>query len=306
MTESPPFKWKAPAKLNLFLHITAQRPDGYHELQTLFQLLDFCDELEISPRDDGLICRLGENGGIAAEHDLVVRAARMLKEASGTRMGASIRVWKSIPMGSGLGGGSSNAATTLLVLNRLWNCGFTLDELARLGLALGADVPVFVHGETAMATGIGEILEPVQLGERHYVLVFMPVHISTAELFAHSELCRNGQVISHADALSGKGFNAFEPIVRKLYPDIDNAFEELNKLEKKGISNSVARMTGTGSAIFLPLPDAKSANKATHQLNSIYNVRAVRGQDRSPVHALLQSVVWTESGWQSAGTSPSW
>lgn len=277
-------KWPAPAKLNLFLHVTARRQDGYHDLQTLFQLIDLYDELQFTPRPDGLIQCEGGPADIPAEENLVVRAARVLQSAAGVSKGANITLTKHIPAGAGLGGGSSNAATTLLVLNRLWNCKLSLSDLAQLGMSLGADVPVFVRGQTAFATGIGENLDPVALGERHYVLVFLPVHVSTAEMFNHPDLDRNGPLISRDMALAGKGSNAFEPIVSQLYPDIGNALREAGKLGQ-------ARMTGTGSCIFIEMPDAEAAMKATLQLNSLYNVRAVRGEDQSPVHKMLQDMV---------------
>jgi 4-diphosphocytidyl-2-C-methyl-D-erythritol kinase len=277
-------KWPAPAKLNLFLHVTARRQDGYHDLQTLFQLIDLHDELQFSIRPDGLIHCEGGPADIPAEKNLVVKAARKLKSAAGVSKGVNITLTKNIPAGAGLGGGSSDAATTLLVLNRLWHCNLSLSDLAQLGKSLGADVPVFVRGETAFATGIGEELDPVTLGERHYVLVLLPVHVSTAELFNHPGLDRNGPVISREMALAGKGINAFEPVVSQLYPDIGKALDEASKLGQ-------ARMTGTGSSIFIEMPDAEAAMRATLQLNSLYNVRAVRGEDYSPVHKMLQDMV---------------
>src|SRR3954466_8051577 len=163
--------WPAPAKLNLFLHITGKRPDGFHDLQTVFQLIDLCDDIAITVRDDGVIERTAGPADVPPEADLVVRAARALKAESGTPLGASLRVTKRIPMGGGLGGGSSDAATTLLALNHLWQCGLSIDELAGLGLPLGADVPVFVRGSSAWAEGVGERLEAVELPEQWYVVI---------------------------------------------------------------------------------------------------------------------------------------
>lgn len=274
-------KWPAPAKLNLFLHVCGQRPDGYHELQTLFQLIDFCDHLEFEITPDGNICRVEGPVEIPAESDLVIRAARLLQSSSGVPEGALIRLHKNIPVGAGLGGGSSDAATTLLVLNHLWHCNLSIAQLAQLGLSLGADVPLFVYGNSAFAGGIGEKLQATKLGERHYVLVLMPLHVSTAEVFRHPELKRDCAVMSIRDALGGTGKNVCERVVRSMYPLMARALDDL-------ASFGDARMTGTGSCIFLEMPDAEAAMKTTIQLNSLYNVRAVRGLDKSPVHELLQ------------------
>ena len=299
MTESAGVKWPAPAKLNLFLHVCGQRQDGYHDLQTLFQLIDFCDELTFEPSLDRQIHLVGGLAGVASEQNLVFKAARLLQSAAGVKSGARIKLYKRLPIGAGLGGGSSDAATTLLVLNEIWHCSFSLDQLAHLGLQLGADVPLFVRGQSAFAGGVGEVLEPIEMGERHYLLVQMPLHISTAELFQHPDLRRDCPKLSREEALAGEGFNAFESVVRKSYPQMAQALSHLRQFGDP-------RMTGTGSSIFLEMPDADAAMKATLQLNSLYNVRAVRGQDLSPVHQMLRQVTWTGRGWQSAGTSPSW
>ncbi len=186
-------RWPAPAKLNLFLHITGQRADGYHELQTLFQLLDWGDELQIIPRQHPNISRIGPDYGVPEDQDLAVRAARLLQTETACRLGAEIRVSKNVPMGSGMGGGSSDAATVLLVLNRMWGCGLDIDQLAVLGARLGADVPVFVRGHTAMASGIGDCLEPVDLGTRHYILVFPGISIATPMVFSDPALKRDSE-----------------------------------------------------------------------------------------------------------------
>ncbi len=274
-------KWPAPAKLNLFLHVCGQRPDGYHELQTLFQLIDFCDQLEFEITVDGIIRRIEGPPGIPAENDLVIRAARLLQASSGVSKGALIKLNKIIPVGAGLGGGSSDAATTLLVLNHLWRCNLSIGQLAELGLSLGADVPLFVRGNSAFASGIGEQLEAVELGERHYVLVLLPLHVSTAEVFRHPQLQRDCAALSIKDAMAGKGHNVCEKVVRSMYAEMAGALDDLAPY-------SPARMTGTGSCIFLEMPDADTAMKTTIQLDSLYNVRAVRGLDKSPVHELLR------------------
>jgi len=274
-------KWPAPAKLNLFLHVCGKRPDGYHELQTLFQLIDFCDQLEFQTTHDGIISRVEGPDDIPAESDLVVRAARLLQSSTGVSEGVSIHLDKKIPVGAGLGGGSSDAATTLLVLNHLWRCNLSIVQLAKLGLSLGADVPLFVHGNSAFASGIGERLQAVKLGERHYILVLMPLHISTADVFRHPLLQRDCEAFSRTDALARARNNVCELVVRNMYPAMASALDDL-------ASHGEARMTGTGSCIFLEMPDEDTAIKTTIQLNSLYNVRDVRGLDKSPVHKLLQ------------------
>lgn len=279
-TEVFQVKWPAPAKLNLFLHVCGQRPDGYHELQTLFQLIDFCDQLEFEVTDDGTISRIEGPPDIPEETDLVVRAARLLQAKSGVSKGALIKLDKIIPVGAGLGGGSSDAATTLLVLNLLWHCNLSIKQLAELGLSLGADVPLFVLGNSAFATGIGEQLEALELGDRHYVLVLMPLHVSTAEVFRHPQLQRDCAFLKMEDAMAA-AHNVCEKVVRSMHAEMACALDEL-------ASYGPARMTGTGSCIFLEMPDEDTAMKTTIQLNSLYNVRAVRGLDKSPVHELLR------------------
>lgn len=277
-----PAAWPAPAKINLFLHITGRRPDGYHELQTLFQLLGWGDEIRIRVTADPDIRRDAADYPVAEEADLVLRAARLLQSEAGCRRGARIRVLKRIPIGAGLGGGSSDAATVLLALNRLWKCGFDLTELAGLGIRLGADVPVFVHGRSALATGIGERLQPVTIGPRHYVLVLPDLAISTAAIFADPELVRDSAPISVADALAGKGRNDCEAVVRKRYPQMARIMAALERWGRPF-------MTGTGSAIFLPMESRERAIRATREMKTSYNVRAVSGLDRSPVHEMLDA-----------------
>lgn len=268
--------WPAPAKLNLFLHITGKRADGYHELQTCFQLLDWGDEIELAVTRDGSIERLCGMDGVKAEQDLAVRAASLLQGHSASRLGAAIRVLKRVPAGAGLGGGSSDAATVLLALNQLWSCGLSRPELAELGARLGADVPVFIHGHSAWASGIGEQLKPLALGKRHYVLVFPDIHVPTAALFAAPELHRSCVPVDfeHFDPLQGT--NVFEPVVRARHPAIDLAMQDLESFGQP-------RLTGTGSCIFLPVEDKFSAEAITRRLECRYNVRSVAGIDRSPV-----------------------
>ena len=272
--------WPAPAKLNLFLHVTGRRDDGYHDLQTLFQLLDWGDEVRVHADRTGVIRRAGQDYGVPEQQDLAIRAAELLKRETGVSGGAEIRVHKRIPMGSGLGGGSSDAATVLLVLNQAWGCGLDKDELAALGAGLGADVPVFVCGNSAMAGGIGEKLEPVALGERYYVLVFPEFSVSTAQVFADRDLKRNSQSIDTQAAIAGHGHNDCQPVVEKRFPAIRRMLRSLEKWGRPA-------MTGTGSTIFIPMEGKKHALIAARQIKSLYNSRAVRGVDRSPVHEKL-------------------
>ena len=275
-----PAIWPSPAKLNLFLHVLGRRPDGYHDIQTLFQILDWGDEIHIRVDANGAIVRGHADYPVAAEEDLAVRAARLLRRQAGSRLGARIDVHKQIPLGAGLGGGSSNAATVLIALNRLWGCGLSLEDLADLGGALGADVPVFVHGHTALASGTGDRLQPVRLGERHYVLVLPTVSIPTRDLFEDPDLARDSQPIGLAEALDGTGRNDFEPVVRKRYPAMAEALDVLRRWGRPV-------MTGTGSAIFLEVGSAEQAADKAREIKNLYNVRAVCGVDRSPLHRAL-------------------
>jgi len=280
MSEGSTCSWPAPAKINLFLHVLGRRPDGYHEIQTLFQLLDWGDQIHIRPANGSRISRLPVTYDVPESEDLVVRAAKLLQSATGCRRGAEIGVKKRIPSGSGMGGGSSDAATVLLVLNKLWGCGLGLDELATLGASLGADVPVFVQGRSAMAAGIGERLEPVNLGSRHYVLVFPAFSISTRAVFSDAMLARDSKPVSLSEALAGAGRNDCEAVVRKRFPALARMLEALEDW-----GHPV--MTGTGSGIFIPMCDEKSAKSAAKEMKTLYNVRAVRGVDRSPLHERL-------------------
>ena len=236
--------WPAPAKLNLFLHITGRRADGYHELQTAFQLLDWGDTVHCRVRDDGEIRRLRTHSGVAEADDLVVRAARLLKSETGTPLGADLRVDKRIPVGGGMGGGSSDAASTLVALNALWECGLSTVVLAELGLRLGADVPVFVHGRTAFAEGVGERLIPMELAEHSYVLVDPGVSVSTQALFQTGELTRDSAPLTIAGFIADATTqNAFEPLVRARYPAVGKALDWL-------AGSGQARLTGTGGVVF--------------------------------------------------------
>ncbi|SCZ57910.1 4-(cytidine 5'-diphospho)-2-C-methyl-D-erythritol kinase [Thiohalomonas denitrificans] len=272
--------WPAPAKINLFLHITGRREDGYHLLQTVFQFLDYGDELTFSLREDGRIERPSSLAGVAAEEDLVVRAARLLKKSSGCPLGADIRVDKRLPMGGGLGGGSSNAATTLVALNHLWGLGLSEEHLAALGLELGADVPVFVRGRAAWAEGVGEQLTPVELPEPWFVVIVPPASVSTAELFGAPELTRDCAPITIADFLSGAGSNVFEPVVRSRYSAVAEALDWLT-------NHGPARLTGSGGCIFAPFSDQQQAREVLAVLPEGWRGFVAQGRNRSPLLAHL-------------------
>ena len=271
--------WPAPAKLNLFLHVTARRSDGYHDLQTLFQLIDLADDIHIQVRQDGLIERQAGPAGVPAEADLVVRAARALQAASGTPLGANLSVTKRIPMGGGLGGGSSDAATVLVGLNRLWGCGLNDDELAAIGVDLGADVPVFVRGRSAWAEGRGERLTPVELPQRWFVLVHPGVHVPTAALFQAPELTRNSPPITMGGFLQSGGRNDFEPVVRARYPQVAQALDWLGRF-------APARLTGTGSCIFAPCASQNEAQDIMTRVAAPWRAMVARGMNVSPLLAL--------------------
>ena len=272
--------WPAPAKLNLFLHITGRRPDGYHDLQTLFQLIDLCDDIGITVRDDGRIERVAGPADVPPETDLVVRAAQALKTATGTRLGASLRVRKRIPMGGGLGGGSSDAATTLIALNHLWGCDLTPGKLAELGLALGSDVPVFVYGSSAWAEGRGERLEPVELPERWYVVVHPRVHVVTAQIFQAPELTRNSPAITLRAFFQTGGRNDCESSVRARFPEVAEALDWLARF-------APARLTGTGACVFAAFDSASDAERVASRVPDRWTSFVARGLNTSPVHERL-------------------
>ncbi len=276
---SPPIEnalkvWPAPAKLNLFLHITGRRPDGYHELQTLFQLLDWGDELSFALNTNGHISRIDNSAGIPESEDICVRAAHLLQNRCDVQMGVQITLHKRIPIGAGLGGGSSDAATVLYALNQLWSCDLSRQQLAELGLELGADVPVFVNGYSAWAEGRGERLQAVELGQRFYVLVFPDVSISTADIFRHPSLKRDSRPVEMSPKWYRPGRNDCEAVVLQLYPQLRQLVEDLSAWGEP-------HMSGTGSTFFLSFNTKKNAISAASELECRYNVRPVSGVDRS-------------------------
>lgn len=273
--------WRAPAKLNLFLHVTGRRTDGYHELQTLFQLIDLCDTITISPRADGLIERPVGPAGVPPDADLTLRAAQALQRASGTGQGADLRVHKRIPQGGGLGGGSSDAATTLLALNELWDCGLSLDDLASLALPLGADVPVFIRGSSAWAEGVGERLTPVSLPEAWYVIIYPRVGVSTQEVFQSPELTRNSPLITIRAFFQSGGHNDCEPVVRARSPEVAAAIDWLAREGR-------AQLTGTGSCVFTARGSAAEAERLAARVPERWMSFVARGLNTSPVHEELR------------------
>ncbi len=245
--------WPAPAKLNLFLHVLGRRNDGYHELQTVFRFLDYGDELTFDAREDGKVTRQG-NDDIPASDDLCVRAARLLQNVTGTSAGSHIRIIKRIPIGGGLGGGSSDAATALIALNRIWRLGLSTAELMELGLRLGADVPVFVAGRTAWAEGVGERLSPLTLADQRYLVLVPPVSVSTARIFAGYKLTPDSHPITIRDFLAGMGRNDLESVVTELYPEVGIVLRWLGRY-------GAVRMTGTGSSVFVPIDSEEQGRR---------------------------------------------
>jgi 4-diphosphocytidyl-2-C-methyl-D-erythritol kinase len=275
--------WPAPAKLNLFLHITGRRADGYHQLQTVFRLLDWGDRLRLRVREDGQVRRDGPSvAGVAETDDLAVRAALLLKRATNSSQGADIGIEKRIPAGGGFGGGSSDAATVLVALNRLWGAGLDVDALAALGLQLGADVPVFVRGHNAWAEGVGEQLTPMDLPPAWYVLADPGVHVPTAALFASPDLTRDAPVAKIEDFASGSLLgNAFEPVLRRHEPAVEAALVALSSIGR-------ARLTGSGSGCFVEFTTRAAAEQALAELPEGLRAWVAAGVERSPLLDVLE------------------
>ena len=277
----------APAKLNLFLHIIGRRDDGYHELQTVFRLLDYGDRLDFVTRTDGKICVHCEGAAIDEASNLVTRAARLLKTAGGVSLGADVRLQKRIPPGSGLGGGSSDAATTLHALNHLWGCGLGVASLSTLGLSLGADVPLFVHGRSAWAEGIGEQLTPMSLPEAWYLVLLPPGEIATADLFSAPELSRSSAPITMDDYHVGHRVNDFEIPVRRRFRSVAEAMDWLDqhcadlKVEIK------ARLSGTGGGVFAEFGNREQAAAAWVAKPGGYDGFVAQGLQVSPLLGCL-------------------
>lgn len=273
-----------PAKLNLFLHITGRRRDGYHTLQTIFQLLDIHDELMLNGRPDQQIAFTCNTPGLGGDNNLVVRAARLLQRATGTRQGADIQLIKHLPAGGGLGGGSSDAATTLLGLNYIWKTGLNEDELAALGLTLGADVPVFIRGKSAWAEGVGEVLYPTSLKPAYYLIIIPNCAVSTAQLFTHKDLTRNTPPITMATFLTQGGHNDCEPIARSLYPEVDTALNWLTQHAPNG------RMTGTGACVFATFNTLTQAQQVLSGVPVTMRAMIARGVNESALHHAISQL----------------
>ncbi|MDO8293829.1 MAG: 4-(cytidine 5'-diphospho)-2-C-methyl-D-erythritol kinase [Gallionella sp.] len=273
----------APAKLNLFLHVVGRRPDGYHLLQTLFRFIDLHDTLHFTLRKDGAVRRTNDIEGVVEEQDLCVRAARLLQSETGCALGVDIAVEKHIPIGGGLGGGSSDAATTLIALNRLWSLGLPRARLMQLGLRLGADVPVFVFGENAFAEGVGEELQAYPLPEAWYVVLFPPVQVPTAQIFAHPELTRDTVSITMRALLErqlrdGQQLhNDLQPVVCNLYPEVARCLAWLNSFGK-------AMMTGSGACVFAEFTDHGQAEAVLARLPQDMRGVIAQGLTRHPLH----------------------
>lgn len=278
-------RWPAPAKLNLFLRIPRRRADGYHELQTVFRLLAWGDTVRIRLRRDRRIRRVGASvAGVEADDDLLVKAARLLQSEANVALGADISVEKRIPAGAGLGGGSSDAATVLRALDRLWGLDLGEDRLAAFGLALGADVPVFVRGRNAWAEGVGEKLTPLALPQAWYLLVDPAIHVPTAELFRSPDLTRDAAPVKIADFASGTVLgNAFEPVLRRREPAIEAAFLALSGIGR-------ARLTGSGSGCFVEFATRAAAEQALAELPEELRAWVVAGVDRSPLLDALETM----------------
>ncbi len=275
----------APAKLNLFLHVTGRRDDGYHLLQTVFQFLDCSDEIQLSLRDDGVIHRTKGLEHIPQDLDLCIRAAKLLQLSCKKSVGVDISINKKLPIGGGIGGGSSDAATVLQGLNKLWDCQLSDKKLAELGLQLGADVPVFIHGFSAWAEGVGEQLTPIELDEKWFLVVHPKISVSTAEIFIDKALTRDCEALKIARFLKGERLeklsNVFEPVVRNKYPEIADALDWLSQY-------SPSRLTGTGACLFASFESEKKARQVLDQLPKKWQGFVARGLNESPLKSALK------------------
>ncbi|MFS7307908.1 4-(cytidine 5'-diphospho)-2-C-methyl-D-erythritol kinase [Rahnella inusitata] len=274
--------WPSPAKLNLFLYITGQRPNGYHDLQTLFQFVDYGDSLSFTVRDDSAIVLTTPTDGVADDENLVIRAARLLQSHAGVSLGAEISLQKRIPMGGGLGGGSSNAATVLIALNTLWNCGYSDTELAQLGIRLGADVPVFVTGHAAFAEGVGEILHPVEPPEKWFLIAHPGVSIPTPVIFGDPELTRNTPKRTVNVLLNTPYANDCEPIARKRFYEVEQLLSWL-------LEYAPSRLTGTGACVFAEFDTESAARRVLDKAPSWMRGFVAKGVNISPLHRFRET-----------------
>lgn len=272
--------WPSPAKLNLFLHITGRYDNGYHQLQSLFQLLDYGDQLAFELRHDDSVRMATTLAGVADDENLIIRAARLLQQHCQLKQGCDIHLHKVLPMGGGIGGGSSNAATTLVVLNHLWQCHLPLTELARLGLSLGADVPIFVHGQTAFAEGVGEQVYPANIESKCYLVAYPNCHISTASVFAAKDLPRSTAKIRWQDYSFDTTHNDCEKLVCQQHEEVANLLQWL-------IEYAPSRMSGTGACVFAIFDNAEAAKEVLKTLPPNYHGFIANGVNRSPLHNKL-------------------
>jgi 4-diphosphocytidyl-2-C-methyl-D-erythritol kinase len=273
-------RWPAPAKLNLMLRIVGRRADGYHLLQTVFHFVDLCDWIIFTPRSDGEVRLKKTLPEVAEEDDLTVRAAKLLKKETGYSGGVTIDVEKNLPMGGGLGGGSSDAATTLVVLNHLWELGLSKEKLMQIGLQLGADVPVFVFGKSAWAEGVGEVLSEITIPESFYLILKPDCHVNTREIFLAKDLTRDSKSINISDFLAGQCNNDCLEIVRKLYPSVGVSIQDLSEF-------SVGRLTGTGACVFAQFESETKATEARLALKDKWQVYLAKGLNSSPLYLSL-------------------
>jgi len=274
-------EFPAPGKLNLMLRVTGRRADGYHLLQSVIRFIDYGDTLKFQVSEDGTITRLNDVAGVPADEDLTLRAARLLQRVSGTRLGAKIEVEKRLPIGGGLGGGSSDAATTLLALNHLWRTGLTRERLAALALEIGADVPVFVGGENALAEGIGERLTPLELPPAWYLVLVPPVGVPTARIFAHIELKRDAKPIKITAFSAALAGNDLEPVVCREYPEVARYLDWLKQA-------APAWVTGTGACVFAAFPDESAARRVHEQAPGAMRGFVAQGLARHPLRDLAR------------------
>lgn len=274
-------KWPAPAKLNLMLRIVGRRADGYHLLQTVFQMTDLCDWLTFHPVADDSVRLFAPTPGVPEQEDLTVRAANLLKQQTACKQGVCIEIEKNLPMGGGLGGGSSDAATVLVVLNKLWNLELSVTELMSLGLQLGADVPVFVYGYTSWGEGVGEKLRPVEIPEQWLVIIKPDCHVNTKQIFLDPGLTRNSKPVTMSDFLEGDCRNDCAEIVSSLYPQVKQALLELSEFAE-------ARLTGTGACVFAQFPNESDARAVFSVLEKKWVVYLAKGLNRSPLYKKLE------------------
>ena len=282
MTRGGALAVPAPAKLNLFLHVVGRRADGYHELESLFTLIDWADRITVAPRDDAAIVRARPIPGVGDDDDLALRAARALAQAAGVRRGVTIDVEKSVPMGAGLGGGSSDAASVLLALNRLWATDLPRDALIAIGVRLGADVPFFLGGEPAMARGIGERLAPVSLPVTWFAIAVPPAHVATAEIFAASNLTRSTPSAKMDVFSEGYGRNDLESVASAKFPDVARAIAVFKRVSPS------ARMTGSGGGVFAAFASEAEAKAALRSMPATFVTRVARSLPRHPLAAFAR------------------